>query len=72
MKNKIVNLNSQGEIKHKGLDALKKALGPAGAARFIQQYEKGNGDYTKEKYRSAGLTLAEIDRLLRRTTALAA
>ena len=32
------------------LAALKGALGVVGAARFIQQYDIGSGDYTKEKY----------------------
>ena len=31
-------------------DALKNALGIVGAARFLQQYDTGYGDYTKEKY----------------------
>jgi hypothetical protein len=66
MKNKVVNLSTQIEIKHKGLEALKKALGPADAVRFIQQYEKGTGDYTKEKYQNTDLTLKEIDILLKR------
>ena len=69
MKNKIVKLNSQMEIKNKGLKALKKALGPAGTARFIQQYEKGSGDYSKEKYQHSGLTLEDIDRILTNGTA---
>jgi hypothetical protein len=52
------------EVKERGLEALKSALGPAGAARFIQQYENGCGNYTKEKYQRTDLTLEEADRLL--------
>lgn len=37
------------EIRKKGLDALNKALGPIGMVRFLQQYESGSGDYTKER-----------------------
>jgi hypothetical protein len=37
------------EIRKKGLDALNKALGPVGMVRFLQQFESGCGDYTKER-----------------------
>jgi hypothetical protein len=32
-----------------GLEALCKSLGPLGMVRFLQQYETGAGDYTKER-----------------------
>src|SRR4030042_7173710 len=32
-----------------GLEALCKSLGPLGMVRFLQQYEAGTGDYTKER-----------------------
>lgn len=32
-----------------GLEALTKALGPIGMARFLQQFETGTGNYTKER-----------------------
>jgi len=35
------------EIQRAGWEALKKQLGLAGALRFLLQYEKGEGDYTK-------------------------
>lgn len=35
------------EIQKAGWDALKNKLGLSGALRFILQYEKGEGDYTK-------------------------
>lgn len=37
------------EIRKKGLDALNNALGPVGMIRFLQQYESGSGDYTKDR-----------------------
>ena len=37
------------ELRKKGLDALAKALGPVGMVRFLQQFETGTGDYTKER-----------------------
>ena len=36
-------------IRKGGLEALAKALGPIGMVRFLQQYEGGIGDYTKER-----------------------
>lgn len=35
------------EIQKAGWEALKKQLGLPGAIRFLLQYEKGEGDYTK-------------------------
>lgn len=37
------------EISTIGFDALIRELGPAGAIRFIQQYESGHGDYTRNR-----------------------
>jgi hypothetical protein len=36
-------------IRKMGLEALTKALGPVGMVRFLQQYEGGIGNYTKER-----------------------
>lgn len=40
---------SQAEIRRLGIEALSKALGPAGMARFMQQFEMGSGDYTRDR-----------------------
>lgn len=37
------------EIRTIGFEALLRELGPAGAIRFIQQYESGHGDYTSNR-----------------------
>ncbi|MCP3963891.1 MAG: hypothetical protein GY719_39145 [bacterium] len=37
------------QIRRKGLEALVRELGPAGMARFLQQFESGRGDYTAER-----------------------
>jgi hypothetical protein len=37
------------EIRTLGFDALLRELGAAGAIRFIQQYESGHGDYTRNR-----------------------
>ncbi|MEK7249075.1 MAG: PIN domain-containing protein [Bacteroidota bacterium] len=40
---------SQSTIRKKGLDALLKELGPVGMAKFLQDDEGGEGDYTKDR-----------------------
>ena len=40
-----------------GIESLSKSLGPLGMVRFLQQYEMGTGDYTKER----DLWLKDID-----------
>ena len=37
------------EIRTVGFEALLRELGPAGAIRFLQQYESGLGDYTRNR-----------------------
>ena len=38
------------KIKHLGIKALVRELGPAGMIRFLQQYETGDGDYSEERH----------------------
>jgi len=40
---------SPSRIRKVGLEALNKALGPVGMVRFLQQFETGYGDYTKDR-----------------------
>lgn len=40
---------SPSVIRKLGIEALAKVLGPIGMARFLQQYESGIGNYTKER-----------------------
>ena len=61
-----VNLNNPLEIRDVGMKALKDALGPVGMVKFIQQYDLGYGDYTKEKQEEPDLSLDEIDTILRK------
>ena len=59
------------EISQMGFAALLQKLGPGGALQFLQQYERGHGDYTKERKRIfAGVTVDDIMRAIksRRTT----
>lgn len=60
-----VNLNNPIEIKMIGMQALREALGPVGVVRFIQQFDLGYGDYTKERQNEPDVSLDEIDALLR-------
>ncbi len=40
----------------------------AGMARFLQQYDPGYGDYTKEKQERYDMSLEELDALLKSRT----
>ena len=42
------------ELRRAGIDALVRALGPVGMARFLQQFEPGHGDYTAARDRTHG------------------
>ena len=53
------------ELHTAGLDALIRALGVADAARFLQQYGPGLGDYTAE--RGALIADLSIEYVLRLT-----
>ena len=61
----MLNLNNPIEIRTIGIQALKEALGPVGMVRFMQQYDMGYGDYTKEKYENPDISLDDIDLLLK-------
>jgi hypothetical protein len=37
------------QIRMEGWSALTERLGPAGAMRFMMQYDPGHGDYTNER-----------------------
>ena len=39
------------EVRRRGFKALAKELGPVGFIRFLQQFETGRGDYTKELHK---------------------
>jgi len=38
------------ELRAAGYKALADALGPLGMARFLRQFERGNGDYTRDRH----------------------
>ncbi len=61
-----INLSNPVEIRNVGIKALQEALGPVGMVKFMQQYDMGYGDYTKEKQEQPDISLDEIDMLLRK------
>jgi len=60
----MINLNNPNEIRIAGIQALENALGHIGMVKFMQQFEQGYGDYSKEKYSFPEITLEEIDEFL--------
>jgi len=39
------------EIRKEGIEILSRELGPIEMVRFLQQYDMGEGDYTKERHK---------------------
>ena len=49
------------QIRERGIEALAKTLGPVGMARFLQQFEMGSGDYTRDREEwLKGLTVSDV------------
>jgi hypothetical protein len=49
------------QIRLRGLAALRRELGRAGLARFLQHFEPGQGDYTRRRSELlADLTMGEL------------
>lgn len=58
------------QIRLEGWKALTERLGPAGAMRFMMQYDPGHGDYTKERQEIfADLELEDLIAAIRRQEA---
>lgn len=52
---------SMYQIRMEGWKALTERLGPAGAMRFMMQYDPGHGDYSQERHELfAALTIDEL------------
>ena len=62
-----LNYNSPRQIREAGIKALVETVGPLGMVRFMQQFEDGHGDYTKEKYDQPDVTIEEVEAWLRAT-----
>ena len=64
---KAIDINNPTEIRTIGIKALKEALGYVGMVRFIQQYDRGHGDYTKEKQQDGtDITYDDLEPFLKR------
>lgn len=49
------------ELRRQGLAALHKELGYVGMVRFLNQFEAGSGDYTKDRHQwQDGLAVTDI------------
>ena len=56
-----INVAKPSEIRRIGTEALLKALGPIGMAKYLEEYDNGGiGDYTKEKYEQPDYSIEEI------------
>lgn len=56
-----INIMKMSDIKRIGTEALVKALGPLGMARYLEEYDEGGtGDYTKEKYAQPEYSIGDI------------
>jgi hypothetical protein len=54
------------EIRRQGLDALCSRLGRAGMVRFLQQFEPGEGDYSRQRQEWVDqLSLEDIKKAIR-------
>ncbi len=53
------------QIRQQGYKALIDSLGVVGMLRFLQQFEAGYGDYTKEKYQLNEATLEDFQEFVR-------
>lgn len=61
MMSRTMKIVKSSEIRKSGTEALIKALGPIGMARYLEEYDNGGrGDYTKEKYKQPDYSIEEI------------
>lgn len=61
MMSQTKNTVKASKIRKAGTEALIKALGPVGMAKYLEEYDNGGqGDYTKEKYEQPDYSIEEI------------
>jgi hypothetical protein len=59
--NVAIDYRNPKVIRKIGIEALTKKLGPVGMVYFIQQFDRGQGDYTSERERLlSGITMEEV------------
>lgn len=49
-----VEMKTPEQVRRAGLEALEKALGTAGMIRFLQLFERGRGNYTRDREKWLG------------------
>ena len=61
MMKQTMKIVKNSEVRRLGTEALVKALGPIGMARYLEEYDNGGqGDYTKEKYEQPDDSIEDI------------
>ena len=51
------------QIRQAGFEILNRELGPVAMVRFLQQFESGQGNYTKERHQwQNGLGIEEVSK----------
>ena len=59
--NVAIDCRNPKVIREMGIDALTRELGPVGMVYFLQQYDRGEGDYTVEREELlAGVTMESL------------
>ncbi|MDH4129889.1 MAG: hypothetical protein OEV44_14110 [Spirochaetota bacterium] len=59
----LVDDKTDYQVQLIGLQILQKELGVGGLIRFLQQYDRGQGDYTKERHKwQKDITVDEISK----------
>lgn len=46
---RAVNYRTESKIQQLGIEAIRKGIGVVGLIRFMQQFDKGHGDYVKDR-----------------------
>ncbi|MCM1025833.1 MAG: hypothetical protein NC432_05330 [Roseburia sp.] len=61
MMSQTMKIVKASEVRRSGTEALVKALGPVGMARYLEEYDNGGqGDYAKEKYEQPDYSIEDI------------
>ena len=57
----FLRTTTPAQIRERGIEALAKALGPVGMARFLRQFDIGSGNYTQDREEwLRGLTVHDV------------
>lgn len=45
----ITSYKTENEVQQLGIEAIRKGIGVVGLIRFMQHFDKGHGDYVKDR-----------------------